>query len=84
MSYSKFDDECAGCKPAMMDVETGKVIPDDAPSMMVVLRVWSTTTLAERQAWHRFTCLSSRTVDDVHVARSFAQRVEEAFAEGRK
>lgn len=79
MATNKFDDECAGCKPAMMNVRTGVTYPDDHPTMIVVLRLWSETTLEERQAWHRFTCQSSRAIDDLKFAQIFSQRVEAAM-----
>jgi hypothetical protein len=79
VSFQEFDDECHGCKPAMMNIETGRVEPDDSPSMKIVLRVWSKTTLAERQAWHRVTCQNSRTLVDLQVAQNFTQRVQAAL-----
>ena len=80
MSLQKFDDECRGCKPAMMDVQTGKVLPDDSPSMQIVLRLWGETTLAERQAWHRVTCQNSRAPEDLRFAQVFTQRVQKALS----
>lgn len=81
MSTLIFSDECAGCKPAMMDVKTGKVLPDDSPEMKLVLQAWNMTTLDERQAWHRFTCLNSRAEQDLAVAKMFADRIQRAFNE---
>lgn len=81
MSNLIFDDDCAGCRPAMLDVKTGKPLPDDDPNMVIVNRLWRETTLAERQAWHRFTCLNSRAQVDVITAAVFAQRVEKALAQ---
>ena len=79
MSFQKFDDECRGCKPAMMNIETGKVEPDDSPSMKIVLQLWSTTTLVERQAWHRVTCQNSRSLVDLQFAKDFTDRVQAAL-----
>lgn len=82
MSFREFDDECRGCKPAMMDVKTGKVLPDDSTQMKIVLRVWSETTLAERQAWHRVTCQNSRALEDLRFSQAFTKRVQEALDAG--
>jgi len=83
MSWSAFDDECTGCKPSMMDVETGLVLPDHAPPMKIVLRLWGETTLAERQAWHRVTCLNSRSLVDVQLAKNFMDRVQAALSNAK-
>lgn len=79
MSRSTFDDECPSCRPAMLDVRTRLPLADDSPAMKIVNRLWGETTIAERQAWHRFTCLNSRAVDDLRLAKVFADRVEAAL-----
>ena len=79
MSWKAFDDECRGCKPALMDVKTGKVLPDSSPSMKIILQLWSETTLAERQAWHRVTCQNSRSLIDLQFAKDFTDRVQRAL-----
>ena len=79
MSFQTFDAECSGCKPALVDTQTGEVFPDDNPSMQIVLRLWGATTLAERQAWHRVTCQSSKSPGDLLHARAFAERIEHAL-----
>jgi len=79
MSVQTFDDACKGCKPAMLDVKTGQMLPDDSPQMKIVLRVWSTLPIAEKQAWHRFTCLNSRTLLDVQIAKTFTDAVQDAL-----
>jgi len=80
MSRDKFDDNCAGCKPMMMDPVTRMVYPDDHPMMVVVLRLWSETTIEERRAWHRFTCQNSRAVEDLKFAQTFSERIDAALA----
>jgi hypothetical protein len=80
MSREQFDDACAGCRPVMVDVKTGSVYADDSVEMVIVNRLWSETTLEERQAWHRFTCQSSRTIEDLRLAKAFTDRIAAAFA----
>ena len=86
MSRARFDDECPGCRPMMVNVETGQPYADDSAEMTAVNRVWSATTLAERQAWHRFTCLNSRSIVDLQVVKDFSDRLESALlaASGKK
>lgn len=48
----------------MMDMNTGKIMPNDHPIMVAILNIWDTdTTLDERKAWHAFTCKNSRDPD---------------------
>lgn len=81
MSTKKFDDECSGCRPAMLDVKTRTMMPDDSPMMQVVLKLWNQLTLAEKRAWHRFTCLGSRAIDDLAIAKKFSETVERALTD---
>ena len=80
MSHERFDDECEACRPVMLDVKTGTLYAEDSAEMATVNRLWSETTLEQRQAWHRFTCQSSRAVEDVKVAKAFGDRIEAALA----
>lgn len=80
MSIERFDDECPGCRPAMVDVKTGLSFADDSIEMKTVNRLWGETSLQERRAWHRVTCQNSRALVDVQYARSFADRLEAALA----
>lgn len=81
MSTISFSDDCAGCQPAMMDVKTGKVLSDDSPEMKAVHQMWRVTTRAERQAWHRFTCLNSRVPSDLATVKHLSDRFERALNE---
>ena len=75
MPWSHFSDDCPGCRPGMMDTQTGQVLPDDHPLMRHVLEVWSKTTLKERRAWHAVTCQNSRTKEDLKLARRIMKRI---------
>lgn len=79
MSREHFDSECPGCRPAMMDVKTGRQFADDSPEMTIVNRLWGETTAEERRAWHRFTCQNSRALGDVLLAKTFSDRVQAAL-----
>lgn len=76
MPMNQFSDDCPGCRPAMLDVETGKVLPDDHPMMKKVLEIWQTTTLAERQAFHRVMCQNSRAVSDIAVVGKIVNQLQ--------
>lgn len=80
MSMKQFDDNCPGCRPVLVNAKTGKALPEDSPTMRVVLEfVWAKTTPEERRAFHRFTCLNSRDGHDVAIAASIARRIEAAL-----
>lgn len=80
MSWAHFEDDCPGCRPAMIDIKTGKRLPEDSPEMQAVMGVWAKTTIEERRAFHRFTCQNSRAPEDMAVISEFSQRINEAMS----
>lgn len=87
MSWSKFSDDCDGCKPVMCEtvklpdgsLTTGPQVPDSDPKMQAILRVWNeTTTRQERVAYHAVCCLNSRRPTDVRLARAVMDRMRDA------
>jgi hypothetical protein len=79
MSKEIFDDNCKGCRPAIIDIQTGKVLPDDNPIMKCALEVWAGTTLLERQAYHDVCCLNSREASDLVLFHAVTKRMQEAL-----
>jgi hypothetical protein len=77
MSRTTYSDNCEGCRPAILDLTTGKPLDDNDPAMRKVLAIWETTTLEERKAYHAVMCLNSRKPDDVAVVRSIMHKFEE-------
>jgi hypothetical protein len=75
VSWEAYEEDCPDCRPAMVDMKTGQVMPDDAPMMRFVLEVFKGLTLAEKQAWHRFTCQNSRAPADLKVIESITQKL---------
>lgn len=80
MSWAYFEDDCPGCRPAMIDIKTRKRMPEDSPEMQAVLGVWAKTTTEERRAFHRFTCQNSRTPKDLAVISALSARMNEAMS----
>lgn len=60
----------------MLDIKTGRVLPDSDPLMVKLLGVWATTTLSERQAYHRVMCLNSREPLDLFLTDGIVKRFE--------
>ncbi len=79
MSIELFSDECAGCRPAMIDMTTGKPVPEDAAFMRAILGVWAGTTRGERLAWHRVTCQNSRNEMDMLFCHGLQKRFQAAI-----
>ncbi len=79
MSLEAFEEECDGCKPALLDAKTMQPYPPESPEMKAVMAVWEKTTKEERVAWHAVTCQNSRSPADVIPAGAVARRIEEAL-----
>jgi hypothetical protein len=47
--------------------------------MQAVNRMWSSTTLDEREAFHRVTCLNSRADEDLTMVQDIAERISAAL-----
>lgn len=80
MSFENQDDECPGCRPAILNAQTGQVEPADSPIMQTVNRVWESTTKEERTAFHRVCCQNSREPADIEVMKSIGDRIQRALA----
>jgi len=81
MSLEHYDENCKGCRPALLDIQTGKPLPEDSPIMKIVLGLWEQATPQEKRAWHDFTCLNSREPQVVSLAMGVAQKIRNAFSQ---
>ena len=79
MSHENYEEGCPGCKPALLDATTGRVLPEDHPIMKCVLRFWETTTTEERTAFHDVTCQNSRKESDMLTVQSLMKRMKAAM-----
>jgi hypothetical protein len=76
MSLQKYDDNCPGCRPAIMDLKTKQVLPDDHPLMVKMLAIWEKTSIGERRAYHRVMCLNSRDAIDLFIVNGVVRKLE--------
>jgi hypothetical protein len=74
----EYDDNCAGCQPAMMDPRTGRVMSEDDPMMIAVRRFWKTVDLEDKKACHRVWCFNSRETGDLTRMEKVAKGMEAA------
>ncbi len=79
MSWETYDEKCEGCQPVAIDIQTGLPMPADDPRMQAMQAIFDRLSLAERQAWHRFTCQNSRTPEDLRIIDRFYSRVQAAL-----
>ena len=80
MSLDKFDDDCPGCRPALIDVRTGKVFHSSHPAVQAVNRVWARTTKEEREAFHQVTCLNNHTPAVLGVVMRLTKEIQNAIS----
>lgn len=74
------DTWCKGCEPVIVNLETGRPLPADHPSMQAAFNFWrEETTPEERDAIHRVTCDHSKDPKDEDLARGVWQRMSEAI-----
>ncbi len=76
MSCESFDPHCEGCRPAIMDPQTGQKLPPDHPMMKVVNELWDAAPRPEQEACWRVWVKNSRAPDDIRLSGAFFQRVQ--------
>jgi hypothetical protein len=81
VSLEEHEDDCPGCRPAMIDQKTGEVLSEDHPYMKAVMTVWRQTTLPQRQAFHRVCCLNSREPVDLQMMQVITDQIRAAMSE---
>jgi len=75
MSCEKFDPQCPGCRPAIIDPRTGKVLPADDPVMEIVNRVWEASPIEDQEAFWRVTVKNSRNQGDIARMNALTSRM---------
>jgi hypothetical protein len=79
MSFETYSDDCPGCRPMVLDMQTKRPLPDDSPMMLIINGIWSTTTRDEREAFHRFTCQNSRAPEVMALVNPLMMRIQNAL-----
>lgn len=75
-----FCDDCHGCRPALVDAETGKPLASDSPTMIRVNAVWDhETTYSERKAFIDVTCNRTQAPDAMALCESVMRKVQAAM-----
>jgi hypothetical protein len=83
VSREQHNDDCRGCKPALINSLTRQLEPEDSPRMKAILEVWWKTTREEREAWHAATCLGDTSPDAMRLVRPLVLRFQQVVNEVR-
>jgi hypothetical protein len=75
VSWKNFDDDCEGCRPVILDIETGRPLPDDHPVMVKIRIIWAGTNFHQRKAFHDVMCLNSRAPADLALVKSIMDQL---------
>lgn len=81
MEDHEFCDDCPGCRPAMLDMKTGKPMPNDHPAMVEINRLWDNeTTYAQRKAFIEVTLHNSRQPHEMRLFGEVQEMMQEALS----
>ena len=82
MEDHEFCDDCPGCRPALLDLDTEEPLLDDDPIMIKVNGIWDNdTTYAQRRAFIEVTLHNSRNPKDIERAQEVSQKFEVALSD---
>lgn len=80
MSQTKYQADCPGCQPVLLDQKTGQLFADESTQMQKVRQIFSTLTQQDLDAYHRVCCRNSREAEDMRRTLAIAERVRTALA----
>ncbi len=76
MEDHEFCDDCSGCRPALLDMETQQALVHDDPIMVAVNNLWDNdTTYAQRRAFIEVTLHNSRVPQDMALAAQVSEKI---------
>jgi hypothetical protein len=79
MSRHEYSDDCPDCRPIVIDPRTGKSVPDDHPVIVAVMKMWNSSNLKQRKAYHAVTCNNSQDPKDIALLETMMMRVGHAL-----
>lgn len=80
MAKHEFCDHCPGCRPALLNAQTGQVMADDDPIMIAVNKVWNhDTTYDMRKAFIEVTLHNSEDERDRSLAGQVISKIQDAL-----
>lgn len=80
MEYHEFCDDCPGCRPAILDLQTQQAMSDDSPVMKAINEMWDKdTTYAQRRAYIEVTLHNSENPVDRSRATEVVEKIKEVM-----
>jgi hypothetical protein len=73
VSRHDFDPNCPDCRPAILDINTGRPLPQNHPTMVAVNALWDDLPFEDQEALHRIWVKNSRDPADLEVAERFTE-----------
>lgn len=81
--YHEFCDHCPLCRPSILNITTGKKLPDDSPTMIKVSRMWThETTYKERKAFIDVTAHNRQTPENMRLANTVIEKMRKLMMSG--
>lgn len=81
----EYSDDCPGCQPALMDIETGEPMAVEHPVMQAVLKAWKEkTTYAQRRTTTRVWLGQSTDPADIAVMQYVGGIIQEAMKDAEQ
>ena len=76
----QFCDHCPECRPVLVDLTTKEPLPEDSTIMRRVNEIWNNhTTYEERKAFINVSYHNSREMEEVKLATSVVDRIQESI-----
>lgn len=76
MSIEKFDDNCPGCRPVILDIVTHKPLPESDPAMQKMLAIWARSSYEQREAFHNVMCNNSRDAYELALVKELVDQLK--------
>lgn len=78
MSWKEYEEGCPGCRPLLLDANTGKPMDPESDHMRTINSVFDSATIQEKQAFHNFMCNNSRKPMEVALVQGLIARFQQA------
>jgi hypothetical protein len=78
MDNHPYDPQCPDCVPALIDPETGEIIPKSDPIMVTIMKVWNAASVEDRQAFMNITWANSQEPVDRERMSLLMRRIQKA------
>ena len=75
MSKEHYEDDCEGCRPVLINPDTGQPLPENHPISQIVNGVFEKLSKQQKESFHKVCCLNSRDEQDLANVQVFRDEV---------